>query len=247
MTHQSDFLRILKAAAEQSGGKPLGETQFYRQHGLTRKDLWAAGYESYGEACEAAGFPRNTLTPRLSDDDLFRPLATLARAKGRFPPKGALEVARQGDPSFPSWEAFKRRERQGPEASLKAALVAWCDRTDEFVDVRQILVSTDTGSSTPRRQSVRPIVNGFVYLMRYGSGGSVYKIGFTENVHRRHSQLNMMAPQDLRIVHSIPTDDPEGIERYWFARFEPKRLQGKRELFRLSPEDVAAFKSRKYQ
>jgi len=54
-------------------------------------------------------------------------------------------------------------------------------------------------------------------------------------------------PQDMRIVHIIPTDDPEGIESYWKRRFDPKRLVGKNELFRLAAEDVAAFRARKYQ
>ena len=57
----------------------------------------------------------------------------------------------------------------------------------------------------------------------------------------------MMAPQDVRIIHSIATDDPAGIERYWLDRFEPKRVKDKKELFRLTPDDVAAFKSRGYQ
>jgi hypothetical protein len=57
----------------------------------------------------------------------------------------------------------------------------------------------------------------------------------------------MMAPQDVRVIHTIPTDDPSGIEAYWLNRFEPKRLEGKKELFRLTAEDVAAFRSRKYQ
>lgn len=54
---------------------------------------------------------------------------------------------------------------------------------------------------------------------------------------RRHSQLSMMAPQDLRIVHAIPTDDPLGIQRYWLERFAPKVVKGKKELFRLTPDD----------
>ena len=62
---------------------------------------------------------------RFSDDERLRPLAILARQRGKFPPKGAIEVARTKDPTFPSWEAFKRREKQGPEASLREALVAW--------------------------------------------------------------------------------------------------------------------------
>src|SRR5947207_3209586 len=87
----------------------------------------------------------------------------------------------------------------------------------------------------------------FVYLMRYGSGGAVYKIGISDNVARRHAQITMMAPQDVRIVHTIQSDDPAGIEQYWHNRFADKVVEGKKELFRLSADDVVACKSRKYQ
>ena len=69
-------------------------------------------------------------------------------------------------------------------------------------------------------------------------------------MRRRHAQLESMYPGELRHVHSIPTDDPGGIERYWLNRFANKRLptKGSRgEIFRLDPEDVKAFRSRDYQ
>jgi len=246
MNSRSDFLQLLQTAAKANAGKPPGESTFFRDAGLTRKDLWAAGFASYGAACEAAGLRANTLTPRMPDSDLLRLLATLARKLGRFPTKGAFEVTRAADPTFPSWEAFKRREKQGPENTLREILVAWCLENEEFADVAAMLeVAVATvPTRTPRG---KPIVNGYVYLMRYGSGGQVFKIGLTDDVARRHSQLNMMAPQDVRVLHSIATDDPPGIERYWKDRFEAKRLEGKKELFRLAPDDVAAFKSRTYQ
>lgn len=248
MTQKNDLLASLRAAAEGNGGRPPGESQFFRHSGLTRKDLWAAGYENYGSACEAAGLRANAFSvPRMSDDELFRPLATLARTLGKFPPKGAFEVARTRDSKFPSWETFKRRERQGPESNLREALLVWCRKTNEFSDIAELLGLTAANAPKQQRTATRQVVNGHVYLMRYGSGGAVFKIGLSDNVPRRHAQLNMMAPQDVRIVHTIPTDDPQGIERYWLDRFEPKRVEGKKELFRLTPDDVAAFKSRKYQ
>jgi hypothetical protein len=82
--------------------------------------------------------------------------------------------------------------------------------------------------------------------MRYGNHGRDYKIGCTENVARRESQLDMMSPADVRRVHVIETDDPRGIEKYWQERFADRRIKTK-EVFRLTPEDVAAFKSRDYQ
>jgi len=107
-------------------------------------------------------------------------------------------------------------------------------------------MSGDTRQTPTMRRSSKKIVSGYVYLMRYGTGGSVFKIGLTDNVLRRHAQINAMSPQDVRVIHSIATDDPPGIERYWFERFANKRVEGKAELFKLTPEDVGAFRSRDY-
>lgn len=49
----------------------------------------------------------------------------------------------------------------------------------------------------------------------------------------------------LHAVHVIATDDPEGIERYWRARFQDKRREGDR--YSLSDDDVRAFKMRRLQ
>jgi hypothetical protein len=104
---------------------------------------------------------------------------------------------------------------------------------------------------TPTRTTARDrVVKGYVYLKRYGRSGRDWKIGKTEDVRRRHAQLESMYPGELRHVHSIPTDDPSGIERYWLNRFAHKRLatKGSRgEIFRLDPDDVKAFRSRDYQ
>lgn len=102
-------------------------------------------------------------------------------------------------------------------------------------------------ASAARPISGRRIVNGHVYLFRYGGSGRDYKIGMTESVSRRHGQIARMNPGDVRIVHVIDTDDPRGIEGYWKRRFEPRKVSGKEEIFRLDAAEVSAFKSRRYQ
>lgn len=247
MTARDTFLSTLRIAATENGGKPPGEYRFYRQYGLSRESLWNAGFDTFGAACVAADLRPNALTQRLTDDELLGPLATLTRKLGKFPSKGVVEVARKRDKAFPSWDSISRRAREGPEGSLRDIVAAWCNSRPQFADVAQILQHAASAPRTLESRGDRQLVKGFVYLMRYGSGGAVYKVGIAESVPRRHAQIAMMTPQDLRVLHSIPTDDPRGIEDYWHRRFESKRVEGKKELFRLSSEDVAAFRSRKYQ
>jgi hypothetical protein len=103
--------------------------------------------------------------------------------------------------------------------------------------------------SQPRNNNQRraKLVSGYVYLFRYGASGRHFKIGMSDDVQRRNNQLSKMNPGQVRVVHIIETDDPRGIEAYWHSRFADRRLRDKKEIFALTPEDVAAFKRRKYQ
>lgn len=71
---------------------------------------------------------------------------------------------------------------------------------------------------------------GFVYLVR-GHPGE-YKIGRTNFVDRRVSELGATSPIEPTLVHEIKTDDPVGVGAYWHVRFADKRLRG--EWFRLN-------------
>ena len=77
---------------------------------------------------------------------------------------------------------------------------------------------------------------GYVYLMK---DGSRFKIGHTNSVGRREAEAATWLI-NARIIHDISTDDPEGVERYWHRRFEPKSIE--REWFALDAVDVAAFR-----
>jgi hypothetical protein len=242
--NREQILAQVRRTAE-ANGNPVGERAFFTDTGLTRRALWRAGFPNYGSAVEAAGYRRNELLKEAySDDRLFAPLATLTRDLGHFPTEAERFVARHKYAGFPGAAAYRRRAKVEP---LAQALLGWCRRSELFRDVAELLESSlakHPGADSSK--GGRKVVTGYVYLMKYGVHGKDFKIGSTENVGRRESQIDMMSPSDVRVVHSIETDDPKGIEMYWHERFAARRVKTK-EVFRLTPEDVAAFKRRRYQ
>jgi len=87
---------------------------------------------------------------------------------------------------------------------------------------------------------------GHVYLIR---SGKVYKVGSSRAVYSRTATVVRQSPLGGDLIHTISTDDPEGIERYWHKRFKSSRINGNNKMsgewFALSAADVAAFKRRK--
>jgi hypothetical protein len=124
-------------------------------------------------------------------------------------------------------------------------VLAYCESHPEFDDVaalwRQVSVRQKRTATEPASPKV--VVKGYVYLVRHGSRRE-YRIGCTTNVLRRHGEIAIELPERIQPIHVIETDDPYGIEAYWHKRFESKRLNG--DWFALTPEDVAAFKRRKF-
>lgn len=71
-----------------------------------------------------------------------------------------------------------------------------------------------------------------------------YKTGKSNHVGRRQYQIALQLPEPVNTLHSIATDDPDGIEIYWHNRFKNKRAEG--EWFSLSQDDIRAFKARRF-
>ena len=78
--------------------------------------------------------------------------------------------------------------------------------------------------------------SGAVYLVKYGLD---YKIGMTNSVSRRYKEIKLLLPEKPTIIHSIKTNNPRKVERYWHRRFVHKKNRG--EWYRLNDLDVEEF------
>jgi len=219
MTTRQEILQAIKRTAV--AGRALGEAAFSSATGI-KQPQWRRHWTRWNQAVVEAGFPPNILTPKYADETLGTCLADLARSLGTMPVKGDIDHKKAADPTFPSYEAFRRWKGSG---TLASTLHSFCGDRADLSDVAAMCQTTARDR----------IVKGYVYLKRYGRSGREWKIGKTEDVRRRHAQLEKAC-----IRASCATFTP-----YQRKRLPTKGARG--EIFRLDPEDVRAFRSRDYQ
>jgi hypothetical protein len=219
------------------GGKPIGQGVFKRETGIPRY-YWQGGYWRSWSAFQAdAGHTPNIPTQKIPDEMLLHRFAELALENNSIPIGPDLILKRKKDPSFPDKTGFRR---WGGRDILLSKVAEYCEGKEKFVPVLELLKRGVSKSLDHRLDSSH--IKGFVYLIRSGKN---YKLGRTNAAGRRLRELAIQLPQKPATVHVIETDDPEGIEQYWHNRFTEKRQGG--EWFTLSPEDVKAFKKRRFQ
>jgi hypothetical protein len=234
------ILKEIRRTAEDNAGRPLGVRRFEQVTGIRYHDWFGKYWKSWGDAVAEAGLARNTLQARIDDDQVLLAYSSLILELGRVPVKGDLRLKRRSDPAFPNDKVF---ERYGRKEELLTQVRAFCVAHAGWADVVSLLPDRVPApvAEEPRRPAQQVLI-GFVYLIH---SGKYYKIGHTNSVGRREYELSIQMPEKVSVVHSIETDDPEGIEDYWHRRFSSRRARG--EWFKLEPNDVAAFKRRKSQ
>lgn len=242
MFTKEHIIAEIQRTAQQNAGKPLGIERFRSETGIKPSDWQGKFWVRWGDALAAAGFPPNQLQGPRSDNDLLESLAAFVRQLGHFPVANEIKMKARNDPGFPWHNTFARF---GKKQELAAHLRDFClARGDE--DIADICATVLKGSNkTARDTQSLPSDNnaqlGYVYLMK---SGRYYKIGRTNAVGRRERELAIQLPEAVKVVHSIKTDDPAGIEEYWHKRFSDRRKNG--EWFELIADDIAAFKRRKF-
>ncbi len=149
-----------------------------------------------------------------------------------------MQILRRTNPAIPHPNVLK--SHFGKRADLIAALAKHVANDPAYADVAAML--PDQSDDASQRQPSSKSVEGFVYLIK---SGDFYKIGRSDDVERRFKQITIALPDKAELFHTIQTDDPPGIEAYWHRRFADRRSNG--EWFKLTPQDVAAFRKRKFQ
>lgn len=234
------ILNEIRRTADPDTGRPLGVRRFECETGI-KEYHWQKHWARFSDAQREAGFTPNGKTLPYEKDDVLRKLADLTRNLGRVPTDGDLRLttARQSD--FPEPSTIRRKT--GTKGEMVRSIIEYCQRQKSYEDVVKICEEIEISVEVRQKAvaSANGSVDGFVYLLK---SGRYYKIGKTNSVGRREREIALQMPESIKLIHEIKTDDPVGIEAYWHNRFDAKRKNG--EWFDLAPEDVSAFRRRRF-
>lgn len=239
MTKEAILSEIRRLARERNGH--IGLRAFVKATGIPEKQILGKHWATWNEAVTDAGIETASFArARTPEESALEAFAQLAARLKKWPTENELSLARRRDPAFPSLTVFRRLRSAG---DLPAKLLKHCTDRPDLATAKEIAAAR-LSSAAPQHQTYdRAPVQGYVYMLRTGRR---YKIGRSNSPTRRHREVRLDLPDPTHLVHSIETDDPNGIEAYWHRRFEAKRIRDT-EFFNLDAADVAAFKRRKYQ
>jgi hypothetical protein len=163
----------------------------------------------------------------------------LDRELGHLPVDSELRLKARSDPMFPNHTTFARL---GVKSDCVKRVAEYCQSVGGYADILSMCQAYVPPAREVAEERDAPRVEiGFVYLIK---SGRFYKIGRTNAAGRREREIALQLPEKATTIHIIRTDDPVGIEAYWYKRFEGRRKNG--EWFELSVADVAAFRRRKF-
>jgi Meiotically up-regulated gene 113 len=229
------ILSEIKRIAEANDGQSPGMGQFEDETGIRPNDWKGKIWARWGDAIREAGFQPQELAQKTKPEFVFLKLVEACREYKKFPTKTELQLFKQERADFPWYTTLL--SNFADKATMQSAFYEWLSRQTEFGDVLAMLpekINSDT--------KMVNLKEGHVYLLK---SGAHYKIGRGDELEKRVKQIRTALPDASTLEHSIRTDDPSGIEAYWHRRFADKRANG--EWFKLTLQDVTAFKKRKFQ
>ncbi len=243
---KEDVIAAIRREAAVNNGEPLGQSKFEEATGI-KPHVWKGRYWArWNDAVAEAGYMGRAWGNRsphreLSATDAAEILAELVRDYGYYPTGPDLSLRRRTESSIPHLSVFSAR--LGNIDARRAAVYRWALEHDGWEDVAEIVrpLVKSAASTTAEPIVAAAATSGYVYLFK---SGDYHKIGHSSHVGRREYEVGLELPERVDTVHVIETDDPEGIESYWHRRFANRRANG--EWFKLSTEDVAVFRRRKY-
>ena len=240
MTKDEIILRIRQLSA--AGKSHVGYRTFLAETGV--KDRWLRSqdwYSGWNSLLAEIGLTTQEFrTTRTPPEYLAKAVAALIQRNSRWPTDDDLRRERKRDPTFPSESVVTAHRRSGELARL---LVELGNADEQYAEVAAIAKRYEQAAEAAPASGPDERVKGYVYLLRSGRN---YKIGKSNDPSRRYREVRLELPEETHQVHTIPTDDPTGIEAYWHQRFAAKRIRNT-EFFNLTGDEVLAFKRRKYQ
>lgn len=236
--NKESILSEMRRVAKELGTDTLGKTKFANMSGIT-EGIWLGKYwASWTNAVNEAGLKPGLMTGAHDKELLLESLAALTQMLGHFPTAPELKMEKARNRDFPNHNVFGRL---GNKSAMIEQLRQYASSKDELSGLLSLLPAR---VASMQEEPIEPIgsalTEGFVYMLKLGKH---YKIGKTYSVPRRHREITLELPERPDVVHSIRTDDPDGIEAYWHRRFAKMRTNG--EWFALGPADVRAFRQRK--
>lgn len=230
------ILSEIKRIAKANGDQPPGSRTFQNETSIRPYDWNGKYWARWSDALIEAGFLPNKFNAKADSSVLLKKISEACRHFNKLPTASEFKLYRVIDSDFPSYSTLQTNF--GSKNGIVEKLKVWLEQNMEYSDVNEYLPELKpTEISRVQKKS-----DGFVYLIK---SGQFYKIGRGEELEKRVKQIRTALPDASTLEHSIRTDDPSGIEAYWHRRFEDKRANG--EWFKLTIQDVAAFKKRKFQ
>lgn len=235
------LINEIRRLANEDGGRPPGKEKFQRETGVPPAQWLGIYWAKWSDALAEAGFEPNLYKVAYNKDFLLEKFAMAVRDLQKFPSMAEWMLYARSRTGFPDPKAIERHFKSIHERIH--ALNDYCERHSGWSDVLDIC--RPLAEHEPKKAEVekpsKPVIKGHVYLMH---SGKYYKIGKSKHVGGREYQIGLKLPEALKTLHSIATDDPDGIEVYWHNRFKDKQAEG--EWFKLTSDDIKAFKLRKF-